>query len=111
MTATLVDRAAIEKACGLHRLLANERRLMLLCMLYGGARTVGELQALLNLRQAEVSQVLTPLRLQGYVSFEKVGRSRRYALARSFPRDVLRDVAQAGAGERRAAPPRAGTSA
>jgi DNA-binding transcriptional ArsR family regulator len=69
------------RAADLMRSLANETRLMILCQLAEGEKSVGEIAALLNLRQAAVSQQLALLRKDGLVSRRRHGRSIRYALA------------------------------
>ena len=56
------------------KVLANEDRLILLCQLIQGARSVGELEALLGIRQPTLSQQLTVLRQEGLVITERKGR-------------------------------------
>ena len=47
---------------------AHEGRLLILCDLLHGEKSVGELEALLSRRQASVSQQLARLRLDGLLS-------------------------------------------
>lgn len=69
------------QACGMLKTLANEDRLLILCQLINGARTVGELESLLGIRQPTLSQQLTVLRQEGLVSTERKGKYIIYSLA------------------------------
>ena len=61
--------------------LSHEGRLMILCHLAGGERSVTELEALLGQRQAAVSQQLARLRLEGLVAARRDGKAIYYSLA------------------------------
>ncbi len=60
--------------------LAHEGRLMILCHLSSGEKSVTELEQLLHSRQAAVSQQLARLRLEGIVSCRREGKTIYYAL-------------------------------
>lgn len=60
--------------------LAHEGRLMILCHLATGEKSVGELEDLLQSRQAAVSQQLARLRLEGIVTCRRDGKTIYYAL-------------------------------
>jgi DNA-binding transcriptional ArsR family regulator len=60
--------------------LAHEGRLMILCHLSSGEKSVTELELLLQSRQAAVSQQLARLRLEGIVSCRREGKTIYYAL-------------------------------
>ncbi len=60
--------------------LAHEGRLMILCHLSSGEKSVTELEQLLQSRQAAVSQQLARLRLEGLVSCRREGKTIYYAL-------------------------------
>jgi DNA-binding transcriptional ArsR family regulator len=60
--------------------LAHEGRLMILCHLSSGEKSVTELEQLLQSRQAAVSQQLARLRLEGLVSCRRDGKTIYYAL-------------------------------
>ncbi len=62
------------------RALANPSRLMLLCELYGGEKSVGELEEALGMSQAYVSQQLARLRAEGMVEGRRDGRVVYYAV-------------------------------
>lgn len=61
--------------------LAHEGRLMILCHLGGGEKSVGELEVLLHMRQATVSQMLARLREDGLVTTRREGKTIFYSLA------------------------------
>ena len=61
--------------------LAHEGRLMILCHLGDGEKSVGELEELLNMRQAAVSQMLARLREEGLVRPRRHGKTIYYSLA------------------------------
>tara|TARA_R110002020_G_scaffold46612_10_gene132630 strand:- start:1727 stop:2011 length:285 start_codon:yes stop_codon:yes gene_type:complete len=61
--------------------LAHEGRLMILCHLGTGERSVGELEELLGTRQAAVSQMLARLRDEGLVDTRRDGKTIYYSLA------------------------------
>lgn len=63
------------------KVLANEDRLLILCQLIQGARNVGELEELLDIRQPTLSQQLTVLRTEGLVTTERKGKYIYYSLA------------------------------
>ena len=68
-------------ACDLLKAMANEWRLMILCQLSEGEKTVSELQASLGLSQSALSQHLAILRRERIVSARKHAQSVSYSLA------------------------------
>ena len=60
---------------------AHESRLMILCHLAQGERSVGELETLLGARQSAVSQHLARLRLDGIVTYRRDGKTLYYSIA------------------------------
>ncbi|WP_435231915.1 ArsR/SmtB family transcription factor [Pseudopelagicola sp. nBUS_20] len=69
--------------------LAHERRLMILCHLGSGEKSVTELEALLNTRQAAVSQMLARLREEKLVSTRRDGKTIYYNLADQNTAEVI----------------------
>jgi ArsR family transcriptional regulator, virulence genes transcriptional regulator len=61
--------------------LAHQGRLMILCDLYGGERTVTELCESLDLKQSTVSQHLARLRGEGLVQTRRDAKNINYSLA------------------------------
>lgn len=60
--------------------LAHEGRLLILCYLSSGEKSVTELEQLLGSRQAAVSQQLARLRLEGLVTCRREGKTIYYSL-------------------------------
>ena len=60
--------------------LAHEGRLMILCHLQSGEKSVTELEQLLGSRQAAVSQQLARLRMEGLVSCRREGKVIHYSI-------------------------------
>lgn len=58
---------SVTAAAALLRALANDRRLLILCELSTGEKTVGALEAAVGLRQSALSQHLARLRRDGLV--------------------------------------------
>jgi DNA-binding transcriptional ArsR family regulator len=77
--ADLHDMAA--NACDLLKAMANEWRLMILCQLAEGEKTVSELQNLLGLSQSALSQHLAILRREKIVRSKKHAQSVTYSLS------------------------------
>lgn len=68
-------------ACDLLKAMANEWRLMILCQLAEGEKTVGEMQRMLGLSQSALSQHLAVLRREKIVKARKHAQSVSYSLA------------------------------
>jgi ArsR family transcriptional regulator, virulence genes transcriptional regulator len=80
---SMQDRMAIaaDEAASMLKALSNPSRLLLLCQLVEGEKSVGELEDALELSQAYVSQQLARLRAEGLVAATREGRIVRYRLA------------------------------
>jgi DNA-binding transcriptional ArsR family regulator len=83
-----LERAA-GKAAGLLRVLANEHRLLILCQLAGGEKSVGELVAAVALSQSAVSQHLARLRAEGLVATRREAQAIFYSLASDEIRRII----------------------
>ncbi len=69
-------------AAQLLKMLANEKRLLILCFLaVRGEMTVGELVAVVNLSQSALSQHLAKLRADGLVEFRRTSQTLHYRVA------------------------------
>jgi DNA-binding transcriptional ArsR family regulator len=75
----LTNRA--QEASNFLKALAHEGRLMILCHLSSGEKSVTELENLLDSRQAAVSQQLARLRLEGLVACRRDGKAIYYSLS------------------------------
>jgi ArsR family transcriptional regulator len=60
--------------------ISHEGRLMILCHLSSGEKSVTELEELLSARQAAVSQQLSRLRVEGLVTSRREGKAIYYRL-------------------------------
>ena len=81
--------AKAREAAGFLKALAHESRLMILCILAEGEKSVSELEDLLSLRQPTVSQQLARLRADGLVSTRRDGKAIYYKLASEEARIVI----------------------
>lgn len=72
--------------------ISHEGRMMILCHLVTGEKSVTELEELLSARQAAVSQQLSRLRLEGLVVPRREGKAIYYRLADEKPRRILEVV-------------------
>lgn len=68
-------------AAGLMKALGNESRLMILCLLAEGERSVSELNETVPLSQSALSQQLARLRGQGLVETRRESQTIYYSLA------------------------------
>jgi len=68
------------RASGLLKAMGNERRLLILCHLTMGERSVGELEKLVDLSQSALSQHLARLRHDGLVRTRRSAQNIYYSL-------------------------------
>ena len=71
----------VRDAANFLKALSHEGRLMMLCHLVSGEKTVTEFEALLSMRHAAVSQQLMRLRSDGLVTARREGKAIYYAIA------------------------------
>ncbi len=80
-----IDPAELQRnaadAVRLLKALANENRLLVLCQLVGGERSVGQLVATVGLSQSALSQHLALLREDGLVATRRDGQTIWYSLS------------------------------
>ena len=69
--------------------LSHEVRLLILCFLIEGEKSVSEIEKMLKLRQPAVSQQLARLRADGLVEARRNGKNIYYSLARTEIRDII----------------------
>ena len=72
--------------------ISHEGRLMILCHLASGEKSVTELEELLSARQAAVSQQLSRLRLEGLVTPRRDGKTIFYSLTDDRPKQIMEVV-------------------
>jgi DNA-binding transcriptional ArsR family regulator len=69
------------EAAGFLKILANDRRLMILCELLKGERSVGELEDIVDLSQSALSQHLARLRRSHLVKTRRESQTIYYSIA------------------------------
>ena len=77
------------KAAALLKAMGNERRLMILCLLVGGERSVGELERLVGLSQSALSQHLARLRKDELVATRRSAQTIYYSVSDGKVRSLL----------------------
>lgn len=73
--------AKARRAAGMLKALSHEGRLLILCLLADGERSVSEIETIMDMPQAAVSQQLARLRLDGLVTARRDGRNIYYSTA------------------------------
>jgi len=86
----MIDKAG--PACDCLKAIGHESRFLILCHLMAGRKSVSELEDLLSLRQATVSQQLSRLRSAGLVTPERDGKTIYYELTDEQPRRILETI-------------------
>jgi DNA-binding transcriptional ArsR family regulator len=71
---------AADKASALMRTLGHKGRLLILCQLAGGEKSVGELSDSLNIPQSPLSQHLSRMRKEGLVETRRQAQSIYYSV-------------------------------
>jgi len=82
------------EAAKLLRALGNERRLMILCQLADGERSVGALAPLVGLSQSALSQHLAVLREEGVVATRREAQTIWYRIADPAALKVVATLAE-----------------
>jgi len=81
-----------EEAAAFLKAISHPGRLMALCHLIECEKTVGELEALLGVRQAVVSQQLSRLRQDGLVCARRDGKTMYYRLTDRRAAPILKSL-------------------
>ncbi len=81
-----------QEASNFLKAISHEGRLMILCHLASGEKTVTELEELLSARQSAVSQQLSRLRLEGIVKPRRDGKAIYYSLTDSRSTQIMEVV-------------------
>lgn len=71
----------LQQASSLLKAMSNEHRLLILCNLVEGEKTVSELEELVGLRQTTLSQHLARLRYEGLVSTRRAAQNIFYSIS------------------------------
>jgi len=86
--------SAADQASELLKALSNRHRLLIICQLIDGERSVGELAEFLNLRDSTVSQHLALLRKDGLVAARRDAQTIYYSIASTPAREILKTLYQ-----------------
>ncbi|WP_374447042.1 ArsR/SmtB family transcription factor [Stella sp.] len=89
---------AAESASDLLKALANRHRLLILCQLVDGEKSVGQLAALLGIRDSTASQHLALLRRDRIIAGRRDGQTIWYRVASAPARAVLAALYQSFCG-------------
>jgi len=81
----ITSAAALKRQCqtvsALLKVLSHPQRLMVLCCLGEGEKTVGELEEACGASQSAMSQFLKSMRLEGLIAFRREGQFVYYRIA------------------------------
>lgn len=80
----------VETAVNLLKALSNEKRLIIVCALYKGEKSVGELEEIVGLSQSALSQHLARLRRDGLVQTRREAQTIYYSMDDESTRNVLK---------------------
>ena len=86
--------SSADQASDLLKALSNRHRLLIICQLIDGERSVGDLAEFLNLRDSTVSQHLALLRKDGLVAARRDAQTIYYSIASDPAREVLKTLYQ-----------------
>jgi ArsR family transcriptional regulator, virulence genes transcriptional regulator len=81
--------ATAERVSEIMKLLANKHRLLVLCQLADGEKSVGELARLLGVREPAMSQQLAVLRREGLIRPRREAQTIYYEVARDDIRRLM----------------------
>jgi len=80
---------AADQVCEIMMLLSNKSRLMILCLLTEGEKSVGQLAKAIGARDTAVSQQLAVLRRERIVKPRREGQTMFYRISRPDVADLL----------------------
>ena len=86
--------SAADQASDLLKALSNRHRLLIICQLIDGERSVGDLADFLGLRDSTVSQHLALLRKDGLVSARRDAQTIYYSIESDPARELLKTLYQ-----------------
>ena len=81
--------SAADQASALMKTLGHSGRLMVLCQLASGEKSVGELSELLDIQQSPLSQHLSRMRTEGLVTTRRDAQTIYYSLSRDDVRNLM----------------------
>jgi DNA-binding transcriptional ArsR family regulator len=84
--------AAADRASELLKALSNRHRLLIICQLIDGERSVGDLVGFLGIRDSTVSQHLAILRRDGLIAARRDGQTIYYSISSTPARELLKTL-------------------
>lgn len=81
-----------KKASALLKSVANQNRLLLLCVLIDGKKSVGDIQKLVGISQSALSQHLARLRFEGIVDYERSNRNILYFIKDDKVKKIIKTL-------------------
>ena len=84
----------VEVAAGLLKALSNEKRLTIICALYKGEKSVGELEEIVGLSQSALSQHLARLRRDGLVDTRREAQTIYYSMQDESTKSLLKCLSE-----------------
>lgn len=84
-----IMRGAADQASELLKALSNQHRLLILCRLIDGEKSVGQLAEFLGIRDSTVSQHLALLRRDGIIAGRRDGQTIWYRIESDVARQVV----------------------
>lgn len=81
-----------EQAAGFLKALASPHRLMILCQLVEGEKSVGEIMEVTGIAQTSMSQHLSKLKSEGIVDFRREHRTLYYFIASDTALRVMKEM-------------------
>lgn len=81
--------SAADQACELLKAMSNRHRLLILCQLVGGEKSVGQLAEFLDIRDSTVSQHLALLRKDRLITGRRDGQTIWYRIDSDAARQVV----------------------
>jgi len=84
--------AAADRASELLKALSNRHRLLIICQLIDGERSVGDLVGFLGIRDSTVSQHLAILRRDGLIAARRDGQTIYYSISSVPARELLKTL-------------------
>lgn len=84
----------VDVAAGLLKALSNEKRLTIICALYKGEKSVGELEEIVGLSQSALSQHLARLRRDGLVDTRREAQTIYYSMQDQATQSLLKCLSE-----------------
>lgn len=83
-----------EEVAGLLKQVSHPQRLLILCSMVDGEKSVGEIEAVCGASQSAVSQFLKGMRLEGLVDSRREGRQVYYRIVDQRVEDLIKSLYQ-----------------